>query len=68
MGLQLTASVMAMASAWRVGDKHVSGPLLGLASQVPWWALMIHDGLWGLLPINAAMVILHTRNTYKWMA
>ena len=66
MALQLTASVMTIAGSWVYGNKRVAGPMIGLLSQVPWWALMFHEGLWGLFPVNFAMVVIHIRNTIKW--
>lgn len=64
--LQLLASTATIASSWAYGNKWLSGPSIGLVAQVPWYAMMIHDGLWGLLPVNAVMTILHARNLLKW--
>jgi hypothetical protein len=27
---------------------------------------MIHGGLWGLIPVNTAMLVIHVRNLIKW--
>jgi hypothetical protein len=35
-------------------------------AQVPWWIMMVHKGLWGLLPVNVMMLVLHIRALYKW--
>jgi hypothetical protein len=64
--LQLTASLLTIGSTLAYGDKRLAGPLLGLASQIPWWTIMLVDDLWGLLPVNAVMLWLHTRNFLKW--
>jgi hypothetical protein len=64
--LQCAATVTTFLAMWRMGDRSLSGPLWGIASQVPWFALVFHDGLWGLLPINLAMAFIHTRNFIKW--
>lgn len=66
IGLQLAASAMTIVSAWRMGDKRISGPALGILSQVPWWSMMFYSGLWGLLPVNVAMSVIHIRNYLKW--
>lgn len=65
--LQLCASAVTIYSSILYGNKSTRGPLLGLVSQVPWWTLMIHDGLWGLAPVNIAMTCIHVRNFWKWM-
>lgn len=65
--IQLTASALTMLSMWFYGSKLKVGPMFGLAAQVPWWAIMIHGQLWGILPVNTAMLIIHTRNLWKWM-
>jgi hypothetical protein len=40
--------------------------MLGLAAQVPWWIIMFQSELWGLIPINASMLVIHVRNLWKW--
>ncbi len=64
--LQCAASAMTIIGSWSYGNKSTRGPLWGLASQVPWWTLTVHDGLWGLLPVNVAMTFLHMRAFIKW--
>lgn len=64
--IQLLASVTAGASSWAYGNKWTSGPLLGIASQIPWWSLMFYEGLWGLLPANILFAGMHIRNFIKW--
>jgi hypothetical protein len=66
LAIQIAASITAGASSWAYGNKRTSGPLLGIISQVPWWALMVHDGLWGLLPANVLFAGMHIRNLIKW--
>jgi hypothetical protein len=65
-GIQLAASAMTIMSSWAYGNKRTSGPALGLLSQIPWWSLMIYEGLWGLLPVNILMTAMHIRNFIKW--
>lgn len=64
--LELAASLLTIAGSWFYGNKSPLGPLLGVAAQMPWWALMIHAGMWGLLPLNIAMLVLHARALWKW--
>lgn len=57
---------MTVASTWSYSTRRVLyGSLFGLTSQIGWWGIMGVDGLWGLLPINIMMVVLHTRALWK---
>lgn len=64
--IQLMASALSLVGMWAYGNKAKLGPALGLAAQVPWWIIMINGGLWGLIPINTAMCVIHIRNLWKW--
>lgn len=64
--IQYLASASTIASSWAYGNKVPAGPMLGLISQIPWWSLMIYEGLWGLLPVNILMTVMHIRNFIKW--
>lgn len=64
--LQLAATITTFLSMWKMGDRSLAGPVLGIASQAPWLALILWDGLYGLLPITAAMLFVHGRNLRKW--
>src|SRR5688572_499685 len=66
--IQLTASALTIAGSWFYGSKSVAGPWLGLASQVPWNIIMIQGSLWGLLPVDILMAVMHTRALLKWRA
>lgn len=66
LALQFAATVTTFLSMWKMGDRTLAGPVLGIASQAPWLALMLWDGLYGLLPITAAMLFVHGRNFRKW--
>jgi hypothetical protein len=66
--VQLLASVVTLASMWAYGSKLTLGPALALVGQVCWWIIMFQGGLWGLLPLNAAMAFIHIRNFLKWRA
>ena len=63
---QLSASALTIAGTYFYGNKTRAGPLLGIAAQLPWWLLMYEGSLWGLLPVNAMMLLLHIRNLWKW--
>ncbi len=64
--VQLAASALTIAGTHFYGNKSRLGPALCLASQVPWWTIMIHDDLWGLLPLNLLMLSMHAKNLWKW--
>jgi len=64
--VQLSASAITIAGTYYYGNKSKLGPVLGLAAQVPWWIIMVEGNLWGLLPVNGMMVVLHARNLWKW--
>jgi hypothetical protein len=48
------------------GNKTLWGPAVGIAAQVPWWLIMYQSSLWGLLPVNTMMLVIHVRNLWKW--
>lgn len=64
--IQLLASALTIAGQFQYGNKRLWGPVLGMAAQVPWWLIMVLYDLWGLLPVNAAMLAIHIRNFIKW--
>jgi hypothetical protein len=66
LATQLSASALTIAGTYFYGNKTRAGPMLGIAAQVPWWLIMYEDSLWGLLPVNAMMLVLHMRNLWKW--
>lgn len=55
-----------MAGVYFYGNRSVLGPTLAIASQAPWWLIMVDGSLWGLLPINIMSLVIHTRNFIKW--
>jgi hypothetical protein len=66
MALQAAATVTTFVTMWRMGDKAIDGPVWGQVSQAAWLALVIHEGLWGILPITLTMIVIHARNYRKW--
>jgi hypothetical protein len=65
--MQLAASAITIAGQWAYGNRSLYGPVLGLMAQVPWWIIMVQGSLWGLIPVNVSMLIVHTRNLRIWM-
>jgi hypothetical protein len=65
--IQLSASALSLSGQWFYGNKSKWGPVLGLSAQVPWWIIMVTQGLWGLLPVNIFTGIIHARNLWKWI-
>jgi hypothetical protein len=63
--IQLAASAFTIASTWFYGNKTKTGPIIGLVGQAPWLFIMVSGGLWGLLPVNALMFVIHGRNLWK---
>ena len=68
LATQLSASALTIAGTYFYGNKTIAGPMLGIAAQVPWWLVMYEGSLWGLLPVNAMMLVLHARNLHKWLS
>lgn len=66
--VQLAASITTLISMWFYGSKSLYGPRLAIMGQVFWWIIMFQGSLWGLLPLNIAMAIMHVRNEIKWRA
>ena len=68
LATQLLASALTIAGTYFYGNKTIAGPVLGIAAQLPWWLVMYEGSLWGLLPVNAMMLVLHARNLHKWLS
>ncbi|UGA46822.1 hypothetical protein HU230_0012565 [Bradyrhizobium quebecense] len=64
--LQSLASLTTITGMWLYGSKSLWGPRVGLIGQVFWWSIMFQSGLWGLLPVNIAMFVIHGRAYLKW--
>ena len=58
--------MLSIAGTFFYGNKSKLGPVLGIVAQVPWWIIMFQGALWGLLPVNFMMLVLHVRNLWKW--
>ena len=51
---------------WFAGDKKKLAWKLGLINQALWLYFIYDKQSWGLLPMTIAMIIIYTRNLYKW--
>jgi hypothetical protein len=66
LALELAATFTTFVTMWKMGDKSLAGPIWGEVSQVVWLALVLYDGLWGILPITLALIAIHARNYLRW--
>lgn len=66
LAIQLAASVATLVAMWLMGNKKPMGPVIAVASEFVWLALIFYAKLWGILPLTAALLVIHTRNAWKW--
>ena len=59
---ELAASFAAIATVWIYGNRSRNAPVVGIISQMVWWWLTITQEMWGLLPLNVVLLIVHIRN------
>lgn len=64
--IALATSVVTLWGMWLAGSHRWEGWALGLGNQVLWLVFIIAFGAWGLLPLNAALVFVYSRNLIKW--
>jgi hypothetical protein len=55
-----------IATNWLAGSKRRSAWVVALANTALWSWFIIHERVWGLLPMNAALWIVYARNWFKW--
>jgi len=60
--IELAASFAAIATVWIYGNRSRNAPIMGIFNQMIWWILTISQEMWGLLPLNIIMLIVHVRN------
>lgn len=48
------------------GNKHPYAWAVGLVNQALWFVWIVVSSTWGLLPMNAALWIVYSRNHIKW--
>ena len=60
--LELAASFAAITTVWIYGNRSKNAPIVGMFGQILWWWLTISQSMWGLVPLNVVMFIIHIRN------
>ncbi|HUX17517.1 MAG TPA: hypothetical protein VMW52_13660 [Phycisphaerae bacterium] len=58
----IVAGLAVLVSTWLYPRRPAAGALVGLAGQVPWAAVIVLTGAWGLAISWAAMTVIHVRN------
>ena len=60
--IELAASFAAILTVWIYGNRSRKAPIVGIFGQTLWWWLTISQSMWGLVPLNVVMIIIHIRN------
>ena len=60
--IELAASFAAIITVWIYGNRSRKAPIVGMVGQMLWWWLTISQSMWGLIPLNVIMFIIHIRN------
>ena len=60
--IELAASFAAILTVWIYGNRSRKAPIVGMCGQILWWWLTISQSMWGLIPLNVVMFIIHIRN------
>jgi len=60
--IELAASFAAILTIWIYGNRSRKAPVVGMLGQILWWWLTISQSMWGLIPLNVIMFIIHIRN------
>ena len=60
--IELAASFAAIITVWIYGNRSRKAPVVGMLGQILWWWLTISQSMWGLIPLNVIMFIIHIRN------
>lgn len=64
--LPLATSALTLAAMWLLGNKDRRGWIVGLANQGLWLAFIVMFEAWGLLPLCGALIVMYSRNLYRW--
>ncbi len=64
--IALATSLLTLAGMWLAGSGRWQGWLVGLVNQVLWLAFIVVFEAWGLLPLSAALVVVYSRNLWRW--
>ena len=60
--IELAASFAAILTVRIYGNRSRKAPIVGMFGQILWWWLTISQSMWGLIPLNVIMFIIHIRN------
>jgi len=63
---QWGAGVLSVVMLWKMGDRSLWGPVLGLVNQVFWIGFVFTSKSWGLSPAVLGITFIHARNFLKW--
>lgn len=64
--IPLALSCITLWMMWQAGNLNHWAWAIGLANQVLWLVFIVTFDAWGLLPLNAALVVTYSRNLVKW--
>lgn len=64
--LQVIACLATVSAMWMMGNKHISGPALGVVSDIAFFALNVYLHLWVVAFLCGTLALIHTRNFFKW--
>ena len=65
---QFTPGMLSIVSTWLYGNRSLSGPVVGVVSQVCWLGFIVTHGTWLMLPMFVFFMGVHVRNLAKWLA
>lgn len=66
--IPLATSVVTLAGMWLAGNHDWRGWALGLGNQALWLLFIVTFAAWGLLPLSAALIVVYSRNLWRWKA
>ena len=59
-------TVMTLTSMWLAGNKSKWAWILGLLNQGFWLVFIIEKEAYGMLLLAGCLVVIYTRNLYRW--
>lgn len=60
------APVMSLMSLYYYGRKHITGPIIGVLSQLPWTFIAYDKALLGMAASSLVFGALHVNCIWKW--